>query len=249
MKSNMEPLAALLESFNLEGSSTKLSSICTEVRSPALSLVSVKKSPTKLKAIFMPPEPPKLPAMSKDQLRDRLKLANDALIRNSMTKFENIKSFKDVPETKELMLRVENNKRALDKLGNSTRMEQAKLTYLQSVIKQAMASQEYNHIANKEIKKKAIDMKCEVTATYEKFMSVYRFKSLGDNYSTSMHYYNRENACIEDNVNVNPEAICKINMLTSPYQANIKEYEGNIVSKKFKDNIVKNLGIDTICTV
>lgn len=97
-------------------------------------------------------------------------------------------------------------------------------------------------------------MNKEISSTYEKFLSVSRFKSPGEEnqvfgYSTTMHYYNRDLDPICDGVNIDPEAINQIKMLTSPYEANTKEYKGNIVSKQFKDNMVSNLGVDTICTI
>lgn len=97
-------------------------------------------------------------------------------------------------------------------------------------------------------------MSKEINCTYEKFLSVSRFKSPGEEnqlygYSTTMHYYNRDLDPICDGVNIDPEAVNQIKMLTSPYDANTKEYKGNIVSKQFKDNMVSSLGVDTICTI
>jgi len=56
-------------------------------------------------------------------------------------------------------------------------------------------------------------------------MSVYRFKSPGVNneflFSTSMHYYNREIATIEDAAFcINPTTINNIRNFSSPYEAN-----------------------------
>lgn len=103
---------------------------------------------------------------------------------------------------------------------------------------------------NREVKRKGIEMSSEITTTYEKFMSVYRFKARDPlEFSTSMHYYNRDLEPIQENTHYNAEAVSMGRRLKTPYEANTKEYKGNIVSKQFKQNMINNLGVDTICTI
>lgn len=94
----------------------------------------------------------------------------------------------------------------------------------------------------------------DVSCTYQKFMSVYRLKTPGDgesgfDYSTSMHYYNRDLAPVDESKHSNPQTINEVKNLDSPYDANSQEYMGNIVNKAFKDSIINRLGVDTIYTV
>jgi hypothetical protein len=99
------------------------------------------------------------------------------------------------------------------------------------------------------VRRKVIETEKEMTTTYEKFMSVYRLNAGNGRYSTTMHYYNRDNTVIDETVNINPQAVNHIKNLMSPYAANTTEYQGNIVSKQFKENMIRKLGVDTICTV
>ena len=83
-------------------------------------------------------------------------------------------------------------------------------------------------------------------------MSVYRFKSPSLNqidefaFSTSMHYYKRNLSPVQE---YGSAIIATSGIGVSPYNANSQEYKGNIVNKAFKDNMIKNLGTKTICTV
>jgi len=61
-----------------------------------------------------------------------------------------------------------------------------------------------------------------------------------------MHYYNRDLSPIYEKTNQH----AMINSIgNSPYMANSQEYQGNIVNKAFKDNIINSLGCKVICTV
>ena len=68
-------------------------------------------------------------------------------------------------------------------------------------------------------------------------MSVYRFKSPNSSvkndfkYLSSMHYYNRDLSPVK-------EIGQSFTKTTSPYVANSQEYEGNIVNKAFKDDMI-----------
>ena len=79
-------------------------------------------------------------------------------------------------------------------------------------------------------------------------MSVYRFKSPSSNkgeeyeFSTSMHYYKRDLSPVKEYGISGASSV-------SPYLANSQEYQGNIVNKAFKENMIQNLGAKTICTV
>jgi len=58
-----------------------------------------------------------------------------------------------------------------------------------------------------------------------------------------MHYYNRDLPVVEDSAfYLGPDA-------QTPYTANSQEYRGNIVSRAFCDNMLRNLGPDTIYVV
>ena len=62
-----------------------------------------------------------------------------------------------------------------------------------------------------------------------------------------MHYYNREIAPITEGKLFSRQDGTGTEQLQSPYEGNTQEFKGNIVSKQFRDNMIKNLGADTIC--
>lgn len=88
-----------------------------------------------------------------------------------------------------------------------------------------------------------------MTATsFQKFLSVYRFKTTltqeekvkmiengqgkevpkAYNFQTSMHYYKRDHSPIAEGIAVANKALVPFEK--SPYEANLAEYEGNIVT-------------------
>ena len=95
----------------------------------------------------------------------------------------------------------------------------------------------------KDAKKRFNEMVKMTNSTYAKFLSVYRFKTPSEeelfDFSTSMHYYKRDLSPIKENLNKgNP---------VSPYMNNLVQYQGNIVTQAFKNNMIRNLGSNSFC--
>lgn len=121
------------------------------------------------------------------------------------------------------------------------------------------------------MKRKYKEMKQLSTTSFQKFLSVYRFKtSLSEeeklklmeegttinlqrayNYQTSMHYYKRELSPVPEGMASTSYNFSQSKHLTafakSPYEANLAEYEGSIVTQSFKDNMLQQLGTSSIC--
>lgn len=55
-------------------------------------------------------------------------------------------------------------------------------------------------------------------------------------FQSSMHYYKRDHSPINEGMQSNNKQFNLIEK--SPYMANLAEYEGNIVTQSFKDNML-----------
>ena len=111
----------------------------------------------------------------------------------------------------------------------------------------------------KEVKRNFKEMKQMTSASYQKFLSVYRMKTTltkqekiemikstsntfddvqnAYKFQTSMHYYKRDHSPIGEGMTSSNKLY--IPFERSPYAANLAEYEGNIVTQSFKDNMLQ----------
>jgi len=60
-----------------------------------------------------------------------------------------------------------------------------------------------------------------------------------------MHYYKRDHSPIAEGIAGTGKLL--VPFQRSPYEANLAEYEGNIVTQSFKDNMLQQLGPTFIC--
>ena len=101
---------------------------------------------------------------------------------------------------------------------------------------------------HKEVKKRYKEMRKMAGTSYQKFLSVYRFKTTltkeemvkfletdttenmdkAYNFHSSMHYYKRDHSPIAEGISFANKMF--IPFERSPYEANLAEYEGNIVT-------------------
>lgn len=145
---------------------------------------------------------------------------------------------------------------------------QSILNGLNAQSSQSLCSDEQQKELQKEVKRKYKEMKQLSTTSFQKFLSVYRFKTClsqeeklklieegstinlqrAFNYQTSMHYYKRELSPVPEGMASNhfhSKALAA--SAKSPYEANLAEYEGSIVTQSFKDNMLQQLGTSSIC--